>query len=427
MRAHSLLAALSALTLTSAQDLATALSGEDSLSTLVDVLGRFPKITEFIVAQKDVTLFAPNNEAFASILDQGGIFSLEQAGVDPGLIEQILRYHLVRGAVPSSAVTEESQLVPTFLNYSSIVLDGEVSGSNVTGGQVLGVNAQDGKVVVTSGIKAESIVTMAVSNGKPGVCGRRTEADFLAQDIGFDNGVVHVIDKLLTIPLSVSVTLLTGNFTALAGAATELGLVPTLEGASDIPIFAPNNDAFQAIGGLIPSLSTAQLETILNYHVVPAVAYSTDLSNTSLPTLQGSNVNITVDGDGAAFVNGARIINTDIFIPGGVIHVIDSVLVPDAFDQLPEPVSGSFVPFTSDVPAPTSTYAELEALAATTSFVAAGLVTAASSVGAASVNGSMTMSAGMPAQQTGNAGSRKETPFLGAAVAIGAVAFAMDL
>lgn len=167
MRINALLAVASALALAHAQDLVSVLSAQDNLSTLTGLLTQFPDIAEFILAQKDVTLLAPSDDGFAEILATGGIFSIDQAEADPGLIEQILRYHLVRGAVPSSAITPAPQFVPTFLNYSSIVLDGEVSGSNVTGGQVVGVNVQDGSVVVTSGIKAESNVILAVGLRDP--------------------------------------------------------------------------------------------------------------------------------------------------------------------------------------------------------------------------------------------------------------------
>lgn len=166
MRAPSFVVAAATLALTAtAQDLSTALAGEESLSTLNDLLSHFLNTTYFLGSQKDVTLFAPNNDALGSILAEGGIFNLQQAAADPGLIEQILRYHLIRGAVPSSAVTEVPVFVPTFLNYSGIVLDGEVSGSNVTGGQVVSVNLDEaGDVIVTSGIKATSVVTVAVSH-----------------------------------------------------------------------------------------------------------------------------------------------------------------------------------------------------------------------------------------------------------------------
>lgn len=165
MRVNNLLLASSAAVLVSAQDLATLLSGQESLSTLVGLLGKVQNTTEFLATQKNVTLFAPSNDALASIVADGGIFSIDQAAVDPGLIEQILRYHLIRGAVKAADIVKIPQFVTTFLNYSGIVLDGEVSGSNVTGGQVVSVSLdEEGNAIVTAGMKSTSTVIVAVSH-----------------------------------------------------------------------------------------------------------------------------------------------------------------------------------------------------------------------------------------------------------------------
>jgi hypothetical protein len=153
-----------------------------------------------------------------------------------------------------------------------------------------------------------------------------------------------------------------------------------------------------------------------------------------LPTLAGEDLTITIDDEGAVFVNNARVINSDILIANGVLHVIDTVLNPAEADAAPPSTEeeasatlGSVVPFTSGIEAETSVYSELTQ---TTSFVAAGLVTAtpsSSSTGAAAGNGSAasTTSDG-PVQQTGNAGVGRELPALAAAV-VGAVAFAVNM
>lgn len=77
-----------------------------------------------------------------------------------------------------------------------------------------------------------------------------------------DNGIIHVIDRLLIKALSVSATLVAGNFTALAGAATHADLVAPLESLSDMTIFCPDNDAFQKLGE-VSDLSKEQLAEIL--------------------------------------------------------------------------------------------------------------------------------------------------------------------
>ena len=251
------------------------------------------------------------------------------------------------------------------------------------------------------------------------------------QDIEFDNGIIHIIDKLLLIPLSISATLIAGNFTALAGAATSANLVEPLESLSDVTIFCPNNDAFQKLAGTGANITDEQLAEILQYHVVQgAVGYSTTLSNDlKLPTLAGEELTITIDEEGGVFVNNARVINSDILIANGVLHVIDTVLNPAEADAEPstgeEPSAtlASIVPFTSGIEAETSVYSELTQ---TTSFVAADLVTAVPSSSTAAGNGSAasTTSDG-PVQQTGNAGVRRELPAL--AVAVVGLAFAAGM
>ena len=251
------------------------------------------------------------------------------------------------------------------------------------------------------------------------------------QDIEFDNGIIHIIDKLLLIPLSISATLIAGNFTALAGAATSANLVEPLESLSDVTIFCPNNDAFQKLAGTGANITDEQLAEILQYHVVQgAVGYSTTLSNDlKLPTLAGEELTITIDEEGGVFVNNARVINSDILIANGVLHVIDTVLNPAEADAEPsageEPSAtlASIVPFTSGIEAETSVYSELTQ---TTSFVAAGLVTATPNATASSAGaGSGTTSAPV-VEQTANAGVRRELPVL-AAVAVGAAAFAVQM
>ncbi|KAK4888869.1 hypothetical protein LTR27_012268 [Elasticomyces elasticus] len=413
MRPNTLFIAAAATAVASAQDLATALAGQSSLTTLVALLGQVSNTTEFLASQENVTLFAPNDDAFAGIVQSGGIFSIDQASVDPGLIEQILRYHLYRGVVKAEDITLVPNFIHSYLNYSGFVLDGEVSGSNVTGGQVVSVNLNaEGDALVTAGIKVASKVTVA--------------------DIAFDNGVIHIIDKLLLIPLSISETLITGNFTALAGAATQADLVPTLEDLSDVTIFCPNNDAFQKIASGTGNITDEQLAEILKYHVVQGtVGYSTLLSNNSLPTLNNEEIKITIDDDGAVFVNSARVINADILVANGVIHVIDEVLNPANPYATPSgnvtttatTSLATFVPFTSGIEPETSVYFELTQ---TTSFVAAGLVSGTPSVTNGSGNSSVTTTGG-PVIQTTNAGGRNGLPALAAAVAIGAVGFVIDL
>lgn len=151
------------------------------------------------------------------------------------------------------------------------------------------------------------------------------------------------MDRILTIPPGITTTAVAADLSALAGALVATDLLDTLEGASDVTIFAPSNAAFEAIGSALGDLTTEQLSTILEYHVIQGtVAYSSTLQSGSVKTLNGENVEITV-ANGEVFVNSARVINPDVLIAGGVVHVIDSVLNPDNSTVAPPAPTASSV------------------------------------------------------------------------------------
>jgi uncharacterized surface protein with fasciclin (FAS1) repeats len=123
-----------------------------------------------------------------------------------------------------------------------------------------------------------------------------------------------------------------GNFTTLAAALTAAGLVDTLKGAGPFTVFAPTDAAFAALpAGTVEDLlkpeNKDKLVAILTYHVLPGKVMSTDLSEgLKAKTVNGAEVTITLDG--GAKVNGAVISTADIAASNGVIHVIDSVILP---------------------------------------------------------------------------------------------------
>ncbi|MBD1205930.1 MAG: fasciclin domain-containing protein [Rhodobacteraceae bacterium] len=123
-----------------------------------------------------------------------------------------------------------------------------------------------------------------------------------------------------------------GTFTTLVAAVEAAGLVETLKGEGPFTVFAPTDAAFAALpAGTVEDLlkpeNKDKLTAILTYHVVPGKVMSTDLSEgLKAATVQGAEVTITLDG--GAKVNGAVISTADIEATNGVIHVIDSVILP---------------------------------------------------------------------------------------------------
>lgn len=122
-----------------------------------------------------------------------------------------------------------------------------------------------------------------------------------------------------------------GTFATLLQAAEVAGLVDTLNGEGPYTVFAPTDEAFAAIDqetldGLLADPEA--LADVLLYHVVAGEVMAADVVELdSATTVQGSDVSITVDGD-AVMVNDATVTATDIAASNGVIHVIDTVLLP---------------------------------------------------------------------------------------------------
>jgi uncharacterized surface protein with fasciclin (FAS1) repeats len=123
-----------------------------------------------------------------------------------------------------------------------------------------------------------------------------------------------------------------GSFATLVAAVQAAGLVDTLKGEGPFTVFAPTDAAFAALpAGTVEDLlkpeNKDKLVAILTYHVVPGKVMSTDLTEgMKAATVQGGEITITLDG--GPKVNGAVISAPDVAASNGVIHVIDSVILP---------------------------------------------------------------------------------------------------
>lgn len=124
------------------------------------------------------------------------------------------------------------------------------------------------------------------------------------------------------------------QFSTLVAAIKAAGLVDTLKGAGPFTVFAPTNAAFAKLpAGTVKALlnNPKRLKAILTYHVIPGKITAKQVmamkSPTSPPTVEGKSFHITTRG-GTVMVNGAKVIKADIMAGNGVIHAIDTVLVP---------------------------------------------------------------------------------------------------
>lgn len=122
------------------------------------------------------------------------------------------------------------------------------------------------------------------------------------------------------------------DHTTLVAAVKAAGLVETLSGPGPFTIFAPTNAAFAKLpAGTVEDLlkpeNKAKLVAILTYHVVPAKVLAKDVKTGSAPTVNGKAVNL-VASMGKVTVNGANVVAADLVGDNGVIHVIDTVILP---------------------------------------------------------------------------------------------------
>ncbi|QCS50020.1 fasciclin domain-containing protein [Picosynechococcus sp. PCC 11901] len=137
----------------------------------------------------------------------------------------------------------------------------------------------------------------------------------------------------MTAPTIVDIAASNDAFSTLVAAVSAADLAETLAGEGPFTVFAPTNDAFAALpDGVLESLLLPEnkeiLTQILTYHVVSGNVMSTDLSAGAVTTVEGSDVVISLD-DGVK-VNNANVVMADIEASNGVVHVIDSVIVPPA-------------------------------------------------------------------------------------------------
>ena len=298
-----------------------ALSMNETFSTLVGLL-EGADLVETLSGPGPFTVFAPTNDAFAKI-DAATLESLTAEQ-----LTNILLYHVLSGQVLSTDLSVGLQ--PETLAESTI---------NVTS------------------LTPPTINGIAIID----------PADVLAT-----NGVVHVIDTVLMPPAPptpapvasakniVELAQATDSLSTLVDAVIAAELVDTLSGDGPFTVFAPTNDAFAALGSTLDDLllpeNKATLTSILKYHVVSGTVLSTDLTETDVPTLEGDTVKVTL-GD-TVMINNATVITPDVLASNGVVHVIDSVLIPPAAPTpTPAPISGEFsgpAPTINPTPAPTA-------------------------------------------------------------------------
>jgi uncharacterized surface protein with fasciclin (FAS1) repeats len=199
--------------------------------------------------------------------------------------------------------------------------------TNVTGGQYVGVNpTSNNSIQILSGLGQLSSIS--------------------AGPFYFQGGLVYVIDKVLQVPLDIPTTTAELNLNSTQGAFNLTGLANSLGSALDVTIFAPANAAFEAIGSAMSNISSTDLSRLMQYHVLSKdVVYSSAFGNKQYKTLQGNNITMSVRSDGSVYVNNARVIQKDILIENGILHIIDNVMNPNNMTVAPTSATSGSVAF----------------------------------------------------------------------------------
>jgi uncharacterized surface protein with fasciclin (FAS1) repeats len=273
-------------------DIANRLSLEDDLSSLYDVVtsGPYDGIVAALAGPGTFTLFAPKNSAWVDI--PVGDLPVDQ-------VTATLMYHALGSTVMAGDISASPVFAETLLTNQSYVLKGADKGQVVTA-VITGTDAKINDATVTTA------------------------------DIMCNNGVIHIVDTVLTIPILTSATATANGLTKLVAAVVEADLVGVVDGNPSLTIFAPLDAAFDAT-----TIDDADLDAVLKFHVVGTTAYSTDLTDgQEITTLEGGKVKVQILDDGTVMIGEAKVVIANVITKNAVVHVIDAVLKPSGASAL---------------------------------------------------------------------------------------------
>jgi uncharacterized surface protein with fasciclin (FAS1) repeats len=189
-----------------------------------------------------------------------------------------------------------------------------------------------GAVAVTAAL----VLTGCASDDTDSDAATETEATAEATEEAMDEATEEATDEAMDeAGTIVDVASANEDFSTLVAAVDAAGLVETLSGEGPFTVFAPTNEAFDALPeGVLDALllpeNEAVLTSILTYHVVPGEVTSDMITDGDVATVEGQSV--TISTESGVMVNEATVVTPDVDASNGVIHVIDAVLIPPDVD-----------------------------------------------------------------------------------------------
>ncbi|KAL5872575.1 hypothetical protein ACKVWC_008198 [Pyricularia oryzae] len=289
-----------------AKSLRQVLASHGSLTALHDMLIRLDLLADF-EATKNSTLLAMTDAAFDYLTNWG----MDLGAVDPEIARGVMKYHFFPGVYASGdarlkldgGLIAHSILKPPFL-------------TNVTRGaaaKLLGAGPRD-PFRVESGIQK----MLPVVQG----------------DIAHDSGILHTLDENLVLPHSLSeTTRLSQHLDGFWTLVQKAQLTGLLESLQDVTVLLPDNEAVDKVRGRLDSLNDRELKAVIANHVIPnRVLHLADFAagdGVKAAALGGLHLDLKRDSEERLLVNDARVLKADLLVYGGVVHILDTVLLAE--------------------------------------------------------------------------------------------------
>ncbi|KAI8916875.1 FAS1 domain-containing protein [Entophlyctis helioformis] len=285
----------------SAQTALQIAAGNKDFSTLVSLAAKYPGIVSVLNGTTPITVFAPTNAAFTKLSTESPAL-FKTVTEDAKLLETVLTYHVLAGTVFDPTKAAARNFVKT------------------AQGSTLRADVAKEGVTLAFGLGTSKVAASAPAS----------------------NGVVHIVDTVLTPPGSASSTAVAAGLTSLAAALTKVDFISTVDGLKDVTIFAPTNKAFDDLNAFAAknnlTITDSILSAVLNYHIVKGTVYSTDVVKAkaakATTAYNGASVDVALNGTdvtvkGAGNTTPAKVVVADVLVAGGVVHVVDTVILPD--------------------------------------------------------------------------------------------------
>lgn len=277
---------------------------DNNLTSLVAAVTR-ADLAGTLSANGNMTVLAPTNEAFSAFLQANNFNSVNDVPVD--LLREVLLNHVITGTVRSTDLTT---------GYASTNATSAASGTPMS----IYINTDGG--VTFNGVSKVAVA-----------------------DVPADNGIVHVVDKVIGLPTVVTFATADPNFSILVSALTResdftyVSTLSTANGTAPAPftVFAPTNDAFVNLLGelqvnALGDIDKATLSSTLNTHVVAgANVLESNLSDNMPVSTLGGSLTVNLTSNGATLTDSkdrvSTIVATDVQANNGVIHAINKVVL----------------------------------------------------------------------------------------------------